>query len=147
MMNLQVSLLTASAKAPTRGTTLAAGYDIYICEPDSIEPHSRKALRTGISIGIPTLPDPFKVYASLRSRSGLSFREGVEVGAGVIDTDYDNELKVILFNHSDKVVHFEKHDRIAQLVLEVHITPDVEVVDVIYRQQSNRIGGFGSTGK
>jgi len=145
-MNLQVSLLTPNAKAPTRGTTLAAGYDVYISQADSIEPHSHKALSTGIAIGIPSLHDPLKVYASLRSRSGLSFRDGIEVGAGVIDTDYDKELKVILFNHSDNRVTFEKHDRIAQLVLEVHITPEVEVVNIIHREESNRIGGFGSTG-
>lgn len=146
-MDLQISLLTPDAKAPTRGTTHAAGYDLYASHSGSIAPRSRSLVRTGIAIGIPTLPPPFKVYASIRSRSGLSIREGIEVGAGVIDADYSNELGVILFNHSDESFFFNKHDRIAQLLLEVHITPEVSIVETIHREESNRVGGFGSTGK
>lgn len=147
-MQLQVRKLHKDAKIPVKSTNYAAGYDLYSLESAEILPHCKTIMKTGISIRIPALPNPFKVYGSIRSRSGLSAKYNIEVGAGVIDFDYEQEIKVILYNHSNNPIRFEKHTRIAQLVLEVHITPEIEEVSNFKNiENNNRDGGFGSTGE
>lgn len=67
------------------------------------------------------------------------------MGAGVIDADYRGPVGVILFNHSDMDFDVKVGDRIAQLIIEKIMTPDVvevEDLDTTLRGE----GGFGSTG-
>lgn len=63
-------------------------------------------------------------------RSGLAVKNGINVGAGVIDEDYRGEVCVVLFNHSDQIFEVKKGNRIAQLILEKIMTPEIAVVDV-----------------
>jgi dUTP pyrophosphatase len=71
---------------------------------------------------------------------------GVAVGAGVIDADYRGSLKVLLFNHSPtETLVVQKGDRIAQLVLEMILTPEVEVISQLPAAERG-VAGFGSTG-
>lgn len=78
-------------------------------------------------------------------RSGLAAKHSISTGAGVIDYDYRGEVKAILFNHSDADFTINAGDRIAQLVLERIVTPDV--VEVAELEGTERgAGGFGSTG-
>lgn len=67
------------------------------------------------------------------------------MGAGVIDYDYRGPVSVILFNHSDTDFHIKDGDRIAQLILEKIVTPDVVEVDSLESTERGA-GGFGSTG-
>jgi len=79
-------------------------------------------------------------------RSGLAVKKGIDCGAGVIDSHYRGEVKVLLFNHSDSEFQIEPGDRIAQLLIQ-----KVERVEFIPVDQLNETarneGGFGSTGK
>ena len=78
-------------------------------------------------------------------RSGLAWKHSIDVGAGVIDADYRGPLGVILFNHSDVDFEMKVGDRIAQLIIEKIVTPDVievEDLDAMVRGE----GEFGSTG-
>jgi len=135
------------AVIPTRATEYDAGYDLYALEEGVIIPNNKSIIKTGISIRMPVLPKPFKVYGSIRSRSGLSAKHNLEVGAGVIDRGYIKDLGVILYNHSFKTYYYKKGDRIAQLILEVHIAPDIyEVKEFDVLSNNDRNGGFGSTG-
>lgn len=145
---LYIHKLNPNARLPVRSTTHAAGYDIYALGDHSIPPGEKVVIPTGIALRIPSSPIPGTcVYGSVRSRSGLSFRDSIEVGAGVIDEDFSGELNVILYNHSKLTTKkIYEHERIAQLVLELHITPIVEQVDELPDIETNRIGGFGSTG-
>lgn len=145
-MMLKVKKLHENAHIPTRANAKAAGYDLYSLESGSVQPKSRSLIKTGISVQIPTLDYPYRCYGSIRSRSGLSYRMGIEVGAGVIDIDYTGEIGVVIHNHSNDVWEYNAGERIAQLVLEVHITPSVLEVGSIERT-SRGDGGFGSTGK
>lgn len=73
-------------------------------------------------------------------------KNGIQTGAGVVDRDYTGEVKVILFNHSQKDFAIKKGDRIAQLILE-RIVENAQVVVVDSLEESARgAGGFGSTG-
>jgi len=145
MFQLQIQKLDERATLPSRGTSDAAGYDLYALNGGAIDPHSRVIVKTGIAIAIPYLNPPFYVYGSIRSRSGLSAKYGLEVGAGVIDYGYRGEVKVVLHNHSDLEYTYQPGDRIAQLVLEVHVLPNVVEVEQLNNTERGG-GGFGSTG-
>ena len=144
---LQCKKLHPDATLPTRATEYDAGYDLYALEDGQIYPNQHTIIPTGIAIRMPTLPHPYRVYGSIRSRSSLSAKHGIEVGAGVIDMGYTKGIGVILYNHNPTLFKYKKGDRIAQLILEVHITPEIEEVDGLPElENNNRNGGFGSTG-
>lgn len=78
-------------------------------------------------------------------RSGLAVKHFIDTGAGVIDSDYRGEVKVLLFNHSEVDFEVKEGDRIAQLVIERIYTPEVVVVEEL-EESVRGAGGFGSTG-
>ncbi|XP_046689241.1 deoxyuridine 5'-triphosphate nucleotidohydrolase, mitochondrial-like [Homalodisca vitripennis] len=89
---------------------------------------------------------PEGCYGRIAPRSGLTWKNGIDVGAGVIDEDYRGDVRVILFNHSDEPFTIEAGDRIAQLICEKIYYPELEEVQEL--DETNRgSGGFGSTGK
>ena len=67
------------------------------------------------------------------------------MGAGVVDEDYRGNVGVILFNHSDTDFAVKAGDRVAQLILERIMTPEVEEVEDL-DDTARGAGGFGSTG-
>lgn len=129
--------------APTRGTTDAACYDVYakLDEPVWLSPGKRMLIPTGLKMCC----DP-SYFIALYPRSGLAIR-GVTLAncVGVIDADYRDEVKVILVNHGRGSVTINKGDRIAQLMIQP-VLP-VEIVSGLPPTDSDRRGGFGSTGK
>ena len=137
-----VKKLHKDAIIPKRMTQYSAGYDLYALESGCIEGNKKQVLRTGIAINIPS-----NCFANIRSRSSLSFYNNIEGGAGVIDADYSNEIKVILYNHSPHLFHYKAGDRIAQLIVQPYVGINVQEVEKLPSVLSNRLGGFGSTGK
>lgn len=136
----KVKLLSFDAKVPTRATELSAGLDLSSIEDTIVPANKWIAIPTGISIQIPK-----DCYARVAPRSGLAFKHGIQVGAGVVDSDYTGEIKVILFNHGSSDFEVKKGDRIAQLIFEKIYTDyfiEVEELDDTVRGE----GGFGSTG-
>lgn len=79
-------------------------------------------------------------------RSGLALKNFIDVGAGVIDSDYRGPLGVLLFNFSDEPFQVRIGDRIAQLIIERISTPEVAIVDELPTTDRGA-GGFGSTGQ
>jgi dUTP pyrophosphatase len=105
----------------------------------TIPSKGRAAVRTGISITLPP-----GTYGRVAPRSGIAYRFGIDVLAGVIDADYREEILVILYNSGNQDFVVEKGHRIAQLIVEKIEIPDVEVV--LQLSETARQGGFGSTG-
>jgi len=138
---MDVQLLSNDARVPTLGSNSAAGFDIYSVDSMEILPNSRKLVSTGISIKL-----PFGVYGRIAPRSGLAVKNGIHVGAGVIDQDYRGEIKVLLFNLSNEIFYIQKGDRIAQLICEKYETPIIRVVVDKLDETERGHGGFGSTG-
>lgn len=138
---LRVVLMNESAQIPTRGSKYAAGYDLYASQDVSINRNSRAQVPTGIQLAI-----PFGYYGRIAPRSSLSAKQSIDVGAGVIDSDYRGEIQVLLINNGSTTQSFKKGDRIAQLIIEKIITPDIEVVEALDSTERGT-GGFGSTGK
>ena len=138
--NLMVKLLSPHAKMPTRGSTQAAGYDLSSAQDIVIPTGKRALVRTDISVTIPS-----GTYARIAPRSGLALKNGINVGAGVVDADYTGPVGVILFNHGYEDFVVKTGDRIAQLILERIRTP--EVIETKETSSTSRgASGFGSTG-
>ena len=148
--NIKFILTHEKASKPERGTLHSAGYDLKSIENCTIPARSRKAIKIGLKVELPK-----NTYGRIASRSGLSFKYGIEVGAGVIDEDYKNDLMVILHNHSDEDFIVEEQQRIAQLLIERVIYPTtlIENINGVIETANTSIrsirglGGFGSTGK
>lgn len=137
---LLVQKLAPTATTPTRGSAFAAGYDLYASAPITIKAKNKALVSTSIAIAV-----PLGTYGRIAPRSGLASKHFLDTGAGVIDADYRGEVKVLMFNFSEVDYEVKQGERIAQLVLERIVTP--EVVEVETLEVSVRgAGGFGSTG-
>ncbi|BFZ58096.1 Translin-1 [Savitreella phatthalungensis] len=139
---LKIKLLTPEARAPTRGSALAAGYDMYASESCVVGcGGGRTLVKTGVAMAVPA-----DCYGRVAPRSGLAVKSGIATGAGVIDADYRGEVRILLFNHHpSQDFQINTGDRIAQLVLERIYTPDLHVVQDL-DESVRGAGGFGSTG-
>ncbi|SMR54667.1 unnamed protein product [Zymoseptoria tritici ST99CH_1A5] len=137
---LQVKLLAPTAKAPTRGSQHAAGYDLYASRPATIPARGKALVELDISIAVPA-----GTYGRVAPRSGLASKHGIDTGAGVIDADYRGPVKVLLFNFGEKEFEINEGDRVAQLIVERIYTPEVVVVEEL-EETVRGAGGFGSTG-
>ncbi|GAQ86968.1 dUTPase [Klebsormidium nitens] len=137
---LRVKKLSEHAVLPTRGSQHAAGYDLSSAYEAVVPARGQALVKTDLSIAIPD-----GTYARVAPRSGLANKHSIDVGAGVIDADYRGPVGVILFNFSDKDFKISAGDRIAQLILERIVTPEVVQVDDLDITVRGA-GGFGSTG-
>jgi len=139
MVTIQIKKLSDLAKTPTRGSDFAAGYDLYSTEDYNLKPGERKLFKTNIAIAIPT-----GLYGRVAPRSGLAFKDGLDVLAGVIDEDYRGDVGVILINLGDKVKEIKVGDKIAQIIFENYTAAEFQ--DATELPLSVRAtGGFGST--
>lgn len=139
-ITLQVKLLSENGRAPERCSAKAAGYDLFSSIDTVIPSRGKTVVATDISLAIPD-----GHYGRVAPRSGLTHKHFIDVGAGVIDSDYRGPLGVILFNFGEVEFTIKKGDRIAQLILEKISTPAVKVVEDL-DGTARGTGGFGSTG-
>ena len=138
---MKIKLLNELAKVPTRANLSDAGADLYSIENVEIPPLERRMISTGISLKI---EDGY--YGRIAPRSGLACKHGIDVLAGVIDSEYIGEIKVILYNTDKNNYHnVNIGDKIAQIIIEKHYNFDFELVEQI--EETNRGNkGFGSSG-
>ena len=131
---------------PTYATDGSAGLDLRVCinEPIQIAPQETVLLPTGLSIYI---ADP-KLAAVILPRSGLGHKHGIVLGnlVGLIDSDYQGELKVSCWNRSMEHFTVNPGERIAQLVFVPVVQASFEVVEC-FTESSRGEGGFGSSGR
>jgi len=123
----------------TKGTARAAGHDLYANEGTDIAARGQAVVGTGIAIGL-----PHNTYARIAPRGSLVVKYRLSTNAGVTDSDYRGEQKVVLPNLGDPPYRVEKGDRIAQLIIE---TIDYrELHEVSHLDDTNRGDqGFGSS--
>ena len=124
---------------PCRSYPGDAGADLQASADAVIPARGRYLVPTGISVALP------EGYAGLIwPRSGLAVKQGLDCGAGVIDSQYRGEVKVLLFNHTDTDFQIRKGDRIAQFLIQKVET--VQFVKVEELEDTSRgEGGFGSS--
>jgi dUTP pyrophosphatase len=139
---MKVVKLSQKATLPTRGSSFSAGLDLYSTISGTLQPLERVLIPLEISI---ELPDG--TFGHILSRSGLSVKHGIHVGAGVIDEDYRGNVAVLLFNLGNTPFEYKVGDRIAQLVVKKYERVEVIEEEFIHLKKSERDkNGFGSTG-
>lgn len=132
--------LDPRATLPSRGSSLSAGLDIYSIDALTIQPRARQLAHTGLAVAIPE-----GYYGRVAPRSGLASKHGLDVLAGVIDSDYRGEIGCLLYNTGDEPIHLPAQSKICQLIIERIITPDAVWAEDISDTERGS-GGFGSTG-
>jgi len=127
------------ATMPRRATAGSAGIDVYASADCTLAPGKVTAVSTGIRMHIPS-----GYYVQLVSRSGFAVKNIITV-AGLIDSDYRGEIKVLLLNLNDRPFHIYAETRVTQMVIcQVNKLP--LVADTITDDTERGSGGFGSTG-
>lgn len=139
-MKLKFKKTNKDCILPSKGTSGSNGYDLYSLEDGIINTKTVSVFKTGLAIGLP------QGYAAIIwPRSGLAFKETVSVMGGLIDSDYNLEIKVGLIKKNDDTFTFvKKGDRIAQMF--IIKTEDIEWEEVNDFAKTERVGGMGSTG-
>lgn len=126
--------------APQRSSPNSAGFDLRSAYNYVVRKMNRQLVKTDIAIKLPE-----QCYGRIAPRSGLALNNFIDVGAGVIDKDYKGNICVLLFNHSTSDFEVKRGDRIAQLICEVIVYPElVEIRDVGESERGSK--GFGSSG-
>ena len=133
-------------RLPAYATSGSAGLDLRACNaaPLTVQPGETVLIPTGIAVH---LADP--VYAALiLPRSGLGHKHGIVLGnlVGLIDSDYQGELQVSLWNRSGEAFTVQPFERVAQMVIVPVVQASFKVVDEFAASERGE-GGFGSTGK
>ena len=157
-MEIKYSKLHPHAKEPFRANTSDAGYDLFSTDYVTLEPFQRRLISTGINIEI---PEGF--YGRVAPRSGLACNKGIDVMAGVIDSGYRGEIKVLLINFnfegynlkpnafeamfgSANRMEIKPGERIAQLIIEKCHTVEWKPMKTLEGSQRGE-QGFGSSGQ
>ena len=135
-----VEKLDQDAKLPTRAYEGDAGFDLYACEECEIPSFEKMIIRTGLRFAIP------EGYAGfIWDKSGLAAKHSLKTMAGVLDSNYRGELKVVLANLGKEPYKVEKGQKIAQLVIKKVEAP--EIIEAKIEDETERgEGGFGSSG-
>ncbi len=132
---------TTGPFAPSYSHPGDAGADLKASEHFVVPARGKALIPTGLCIELP------EGYVGLIwPRSGLAVKHSIDCGAGVVDAKYRGEIKVLLFNHSDKNFTIEPGDRIAQLLVQKVENINFLPVESLDKTERN-LGGFGSTGK
>ena len=131
---------------PAYATPGSAGLDLRACldAPITLEPNGWQLVGTGIAVH---LADPG--YAALiLPRSGLGHKHGIVLGnlVGLIDSDYQGELKISAWNRSNTAFVLQPMERLAQLVIVPVMQAQFNVVSS-FEASARGEGGYGSTGR
>ena len=142
---LKYKKLSIDAVSPNYNYDTDSGFDLYSIEDITIQPFGRSLVPTGLSFDIPK-----NMEIQIRTKSGLAINQGLMVlnSPGTIDSGYNGEIKVIIFNVNQQEVHIPKGMKVAQAVLTpVMVGKLVELEEVNEIEEKDRnANGFGSTG-
>lgn len=148
-MNLDIKILDQrlnnQENFPKYQTQGSAGIDLRACieEPVVVQAGETKLIGTGVAINL----DNPNLAAMILPRSGLGHKHGIVLGnlVGLIDSDYQGQLMVSVWNRSEVAYEIQPLERIAQLVIVPVVQAQLNVVDV-FKETQRGTGGFGSTG-
>jgi dUTP pyrophosphatase len=139
-MKLKVKKIQVDAKVPHYSHKGDAGLDLFSSVDSVLNKGEVKAVPTGIQVAVPE-----GHVGLIWDKSGISLK-GVHRLAGVIDSGYRGEVRVVMANLGEKLFVIKRGMKIAQLLIQPVM--DVEVVEVDELEETSRgQNGFGSTGK
>lgn len=145
MAKVLIKKLDSAVQLPVYKSSGASGMDLmaFTKNPINVKPNSSSLIPTGLSVAF---PENFEIQ--IRPRSGLAIKNNISVlnTPGTIDSDYRGEIKVIIYNHSNKDFIINNGDRIAQMILMPVVKMELEETKEL-PQTLRGVDGFGSTGK
>lgn len=148
-MQIKIKKLHPGAVIPTKATPGSACYDVYAPCDFKVVP-GRSVMPLGLAIELPQ-----GYAAEIRARSGYSskgfatalsdtvYRFDIDCIAGVVDSDFRQEIGVILHSHHGRYVTIKKGQRVAQMLITKAETADFVETDTL--SETDRHGGFGHT--
>jgi dUTP pyrophosphatase len=141
-MNIQK---VRNVKTPSRGTSQSAGLDFFVPEDYAgvvLKPNESVLIPSGIKAHVPS------GYALIAfNKSGVAVKQGLSVGACVVDEDYEGEIHLHLINTSNGATEIKPGQKLTQFVLVPVSYMDVHVLPELPQRNTERgAGGFGSTG-
>jgi dUTP pyrophosphatase len=148
MHNLDIKILDARLRAqlPAYATTGSAGLDLRACinEPIQLHPGQTELIPSGLAIHL----DEPGLAAFVLPRSGLGHKQGIVLGnlVGLIDSDYQGQILVSLWNRGLSSFTLNPMERIAQLVVVPILQVSLNIVEE-FSHSMRGADGFGSTGK
>ena len=147
-INVDIKIINEMIKEhlPDYGSIGSAGLDLRACinEETTIKPGGATLIPTGFAMYLKN-PD---YAACILPRSGLGHKHGIVLGnlVGLIDSDYQGELKVSCWNRSSGNFTIKPLDRIAQMIIVPVMQANLNIVED-FEATDRGSGGFGSTGK
>ncbi len=137
---IKIKKLNEEAILPKYANPGDAGMDFFANEEVIIKPNQRKLVNTGIAMAIPS-----GYVGLIWDKSGIASKYGIKTMAGVIDSSYRGEIKILLHNLSAEEFKVEKGAKIAQMLIQPVEQRDIIEVDGL-DETKRGTGGFGSTG-
>jgi len=121
---------------PTRGSDESAGLDLYTVDSVTIPAGHRALLKTDLSMSMP------KNYVGLIwPRSKLAAKMGIDVLAGVVDSDYRGEVMISLLNTGLDTVEIRIGDKVAQMIIQRHYSDmQINLVDELDKTMRGKAG-------
>ena len=113
LLATQVKRMNVNAKLPVRGTPGVVGYELAMAQSIVVLAHGKVLVKIGLVMALP--PD---CYSRIAPRSGLALKKFIDVGAGIVDSNYREELGMILFYFGEGDFIVKMGDKIAQLIFE-----------------------------
>lgn len=133
--------LDEGAFMPTRAHPTDAGLDLRAKERVKIWPGFSVTIDTGVHVEL-----PHGYYGKIESKSGLNVNRDIVSCGGTIDEPYRGSIVVKLYNLGDRAYVFQPGDKVAQLVIQPYIAPELEIVNELSETDRGE-DGFGSSGK
>lgn len=150
MINIELIKTTDTVQLPERATSGSAGLDLRanIQEKELLKPSQCCTIRTGIKLNFSNHP---RLVGLILPRSSLGIKYGIILSnsVGVIDSDYQGEIMVDLWNTSNKCYTIRPQEKIAQILFFSHQLIDFTIVSKFSKKEITDRGdnGFGSTGR
>lgn len=139
-MKIKFTKLNPSATVPEYAYHGDASMDLFCAEDVTIEAHKYAMIPTGIAMEI---PDGY--VGLIWDRSSLPVKFGLTTMAGVIDSGYRGEIKVVMLNTTDQPFSFKIGDKLAQMLIQPVEQPSLEEVKTLSPSERGE-KGWGSTG-
>ena len=139
------NFVNANIPLPEYKTDGSAGMDVRACIKEKIV--VKQGSTVMIPLGFAMHIEDKNIAAIIIPRSGLGSKNGIVLGnlVGLIDSDYQGELMVTLWNRSNKDFEIKPGDRIAQMVFIPLVLAEFKIVNS-FEQSERGIKGFGSSG-
>lgn len=145
-VSLKFARITPDAKAPYRATASSACYDVFANDTVTLYPQRGQDKAYKVPTGVAfEIPEGYHLEVYVRSSTGLKTKLRLANGTGIVDSDYVDELFLLVENIGSSVTRINKGERIAQVMLVENVPTELVEVDSLTKEGTHE--GFGSTGK